>query len=331
MSPTTRFNRLDTPVHFDFNQTLRTHNSFPLKRDAVSELQINLGYLCNQACEHCHVEAGPKRTELMTQETMGKIIKWAKLNKIKRADLTGGAPELNPHFRQFVDELLALDIQVTSRCNLTVLLEPGQEDLAKWYAQRKVRLVCSLPCYTEKNVNQQRGKGVFGKSITALQQLNELGYGREEELNIDLVYNPVGPFLPPSQQSLQEEYKLRLDKDFNIHFNQLLTITNLPVKRFEHFLKRTGQLNSYMQLLADNFNADTVAPLMCRHLISVDWMGYIYDCDFNQMLELPMPAIGKKQLWEINTEQLYGADITVASHCFGCTAGAGSSCGGSLT
>ena len=293
-------------------------------------MQINLGYLCNQACEHCHVEAGPKRTEMMSAQTMDKIIAWAGANQIRRADLTGGAPELIPGFRRFVDALRGMDIAVTSRCNLTVLFEPGQDDLAKWYAARDVRLVCSLPCYTAENVEAQRGKGVFGKSIAALQILNAQGYGRDDELVLDLVYNPVGPNLPPAQLELQSEYKTRLKNDFGVEFNNLLTITNMPINRFAHFLKRTGQLESYMQLLVDNFNPAAVAPLMCRNLISVDWRGYVYDCDFNQMLHMPLGASGKKQLWEVTREQLTAAPIALGKHCYGCTAGAGSSCGGAL-
>lgn len=322
---------MDTRVSHDFNLTLRQHQCFPLKRSRLSELQINLGYLCNQACEHCHVEAGPKRTEMMSWETMEKVIDWARNNQIEAADLTGGAPELVPNFRRFVDAMIANGARITSRCNITVLFEPGQEDLAEWYAQRNVRLVCSLPCYSEKNVDQQRGKGVFGKSIEGLQLLNSLGYGRDPEKVIDLVYNPIGPVLPPSQVELEHDYKQRLNADFDIDFNSLLTITNLPINRFEHYLKRTGQLDSYIQLLADNFNPQTIAPLMCRHLISVDWRGNVYDCDFNQMLDLPLGYGPHRKLWEVDPANLNDADVAVARHCFGCTAGAGSSCGGALT
>ncbi len=322
---------MDTTVQHDFNDTLRRHNLFPLTRASLKELQVNLGYLCNQACEHCHVEAGPKRTEMMTWETMEKILAWAAHNGITQADLTGGAPELIPGFRRFVDGLLERGVSVTSRCNLTVLFEPGQADLAQWYAERKIRLVCSLPCYTAENVEAQRGKGVFGKSINALRLLNDYGYGHHGDLVIDLVYNPVGPTLPPSQAGLENDYKVRLKEDFGIDFNGLLTIANLPINRFEHFLKRTGQLDSYQQLLVDNFNPATVEPLMCRHLLSVDWQGYLYDCDFNQMLHLPLAAAGRKQLWQITREQLENAPIALGKHCYGCTAGAGSSCGGALT
>jgi radical SAM/Cys-rich protein len=321
---------MDTRVQHKFNQTLADNGCFPLTRARLSELQVNLGYLCNQACEHCHVEAGPKRTELMSRETMARIVEWAKDNRIRAADLTGGAPELNPHFRWFVDALRENGIAVTSRCNITVLLEPGQEDLARWYAERNVRLVCSLPCYSPQNVDRQRGKGVFGKSIEGLQRLNALGYGNDPDLVLDLVYNPVGPALPPSQQDLEQVYRDRLKQDFDIGFSNLLTITNLPINRFAHYLERTGQLEDYLQRLADNFNPATVAPLMCRHLLSVDWRGYVYDCDFNQMLGLSMGATGRRQLWEVTPSELQGAPITVGSHCYGCTAGAGSSCGGAL-
>lgn len=342
-----------TVASHDFNHALKRHNLFPLTRAALSELQVNLGYLCNQACEHCHVEAGPKRTEMMSAQTMDKILTWAARNGIRRADLTGGAPELIPGFRRFVDGLLARDIAVTSRCNLTVLFEPGQQDLASWYAARKICLVCSLPCYSAKNVEAQRGKGVFDKSIRALQALNAHGYGRTETLPLDLVYNPIGAVLPPPQAALENAYKTRLKEDFDIDFNRLLTITNLPINRFKHFLQRSGQLHDYQQLLAENFNPDTVAPLMCRHLLSVDWQGYIYDCDFNQMLGLPLGATrngndhsngktngggnsddntgGRLQLWQITRAQLENAPIALGEHCFGCTAGAGSSCGGALT
>ena len=323
---------MDTLVKHDFARILQQHNAFPLTRAALSELQINVGYLCNQACEHCHVNAGPKRTELMDQETMDKILAWGKQNGITAADLTGGAPELNPHFRYFTDGFLSFGARVTSRCNLTVLFEPGQEDLAEWYAKRRVRLVCSLPCYSKDNVDKQRGKGVFGKSIRALQQLNQCGYARDENLSLDLVYNPIGANLPPPQAALEAEYKQRLQDDFGIEFNRLLTITNLPVNRFAHFLRRCGQLHSYEQLLADNFNPATVESLMCRHLLSVDWQGYVYDCDFNQMENMPLGAArGKTQLWDLKLAQIEGAPIRVANHCLGCTAGAGSSCGGALS
>ncbi len=322
---------MDSPTKHDFNKTLKDHHCPSLRRAALSELQINLGYLCNQACEHCHVEAGPKRSEIMTRETMDRILSWASASTIRSVDLTGGAPELNPDFRYFCDRFLEQGTAITSRCNITVLFEPGQEDLAEWYAQRKIRLVCSLPCYSRENVDRQRGKGVFGKSIDGLKALNDAGYGQQPGQVIDLVYNPTGPFLPPPQHSLEMDYRKHLKEDFGIVFNNLLTLANLPVKRFRHYLERTGQLLSYEQLLVDNFNPSTVPALMCRHLISVDWQGHVYDCDFNQMLDMPLGLKGRRKLWALQPDQLDGAPVAVANHCFGCTAGAGSSCGGSLT
>lgn len=313
-----------------FAGLLDQHGLGPLRRERLRELQVNVGRLCNQACNHCHVDAGPKRTEIMTWETMEKILEWAEVSGITAMDITGGAPEINPDFRRFMDGFLAQGSQVTSRCNLTVLLEPGQEDLAAWYAQRKIRLVCSLPCYTQKNVDAQRGDGVFEKSIAALKRLNAAGYGRDETLVLDLVYNPGGAFLPGAQAKLEADYKLRLKEDFGISFSRLMTITNLPINRFAHFLERSGQLDSYLQLLEQNFNPATVPGLMCRHLISVDWLGRVYDCDFNQMLDLPLGDKPHRYLWDIAAPQLTDAPVAVDSHCLGCTAGAGSSCGGAL-
>ncbi|MFQ5754873.1 MAG: arsenosugar biosynthesis radical SAM (seleno)protein ArsS [Acidiferrobacterales bacterium] len=302
----------------------------PLRRAALSELQVNVGRLCNQACNHCHVDAGPKRTEIMSWETMERILQWAAQAGISQVDITGGAPELNPHFRRFVDGFIAIGAHVTSRCNLTVLYEPGQEDLAAWYAQRRVRIICSLPCYSRKNVDAQRGKGVFDKSIAALRQLNTRGYAIEESLRLDLVYNPGGAALPPPQGQLERTYKAQLRDEFGIFFNRLLTLTNLPINRFEHFLQKTGQRESYQQLLLDNFNPDTVSGLMCRHILSVDWLARVYDCDFNQMLDLPLAATPRRYLWDIDVNSLENSAIRVGTHCFGCTAGSGSSCGGAL-
>ena len=315
----------------DFELKLRLHGAHPLTRAPLQELQVNLGYLCNQACEHCHIEAGPKRKEIMTWKTMEKILGWVRRHGIRKADLTGGAPEMNPRFRAFVDRLLEAGAAVTVRCNLTVLLEPGQEDLADWYARRDIRLVCSLPCYTEENVDRQRGRGAFGKSIEGLRRLNRHGFGREPGKRLDLVYNPGGPFLPPPQSALEADYRRRLREDHGVVFNNLLTLTNLPINRFGHFLERTGQLDAYRRLLADSFNPDTLEPVMCRHLVSVDWRGRVYDCDFNQILGIPCGASGLRPLWEIDPGGLEGAPVAVGPHCFGCTAGAGSSCGGALT
>ena len=251
---------------------------------------------------------------------------------IKSVDLTGGAPELNPHFRQFCEALFERNIEITSRCNITVLYEPGQECLAEWYAKNNVRLVCSLPCYTEDNVDAQRGKGVFDKSISGLQLLNSFGYGLEGEegLTLDLVYNPVGAFLPPEQQSLEQDYRSMLKDNFDISFTNLLAITNIPINRFAHALIRDGEIDDYQNLLLENFNPDTVNNLMCRDLINLDWEGRVFDCDFNQMLELPMSGGAIKHLWDLSVDDVAGSEIATNRHCFGCTAGAGSSCGGTI-
>jgi len=312
-----------------FHQILDEHN-LTLHHAKPNELQINLGKLCNLACHHCHVDAGPKRTEIMTWEVMQKILKWAKAADIKKADLTGGAPELNPHFREFCEELLSLGIEITSRCNITVLYEDGQQDLAQWYADKKIRLVCSLPCYTEDNVDAQRGKGTFDKSIAGLQLLNTLGYGLDDSLVLDLVYNPVGAHLPPAQGKLEQDYRDMLGENFNIKFSNLLTITNIPINRFAHSLARDEKLEDYQSLLVESFNPSTVEGLMCRHLINLDWLGRVYDCDFNQMLEIPLSGESETYLWDLPINEIANKKIATNRHCFGCTAGAGSSCGGAL-
>ncbi len=321
---------INTDNNISFSNALLRSGLPVLTREPLRDLQINLGRLCNQACHHCHVDAGPKRTEIMSWDVMEKILDWAKNNRIRSVDLTGGAPEINPHFRKFVDAFLQQDAQVTVRCNLTVLWEPGQEDLAQWYAERSIRLACSLPCYTRDNVDAQRGKNVFNKSIRALKALNDQGYGKKDHLPLDLVYNPGGPFLPPEQNKLQQDYKERLSADFGVVFSSLLTITNLPINRFRHTLERDGELQDYQQLLNDNFNPETLPGLMCRHLISVDWMGRIYDCDFNQMLDIPLAGKGPREIWELDLSVLQQQSIAVGDHCLGCTAGSGSSCGGAL-
>ncbi|MBX2848075.1 MAG: arsenosugar biosynthesis radical SAM protein ArsS [Acidiferrobacterales bacterium] len=312
-----------------FHKVLADHG-LELSHKKPVELQINLGKLCNLACHHCHVDAGPKRTEIMTWQTMQKILAWAKDTNITKVDLTGGAPELNPNFRQFCDQLLALGIEITSRCNITVLFEQGQQDLAHWYADKKIRLVCSLPCYTEDNVDAQRGKGTFDKSIEGLQLLNSLGYGIDEALSLDLVYNPGGAFLPPSQKGLEQDYRDMLADNFNIEFSNLLTITNIPINRFAHALERDNQLEDYQHLLVSNFNSNTVEGLMCQYLINLDWTGRAYDCDFNQMLEIPFAGQSNTYLWDLAIDNIEGKKIATDRHCFGCTAGSGSSCGGAL-
>ena len=318
------------PVRPTFNQVLKDNGLDSLRRAPLRELQVNLGKLCNQACNHCHVDAGPKRKEIMNWDTACKIADWADKYGIRHVDITGGAPEMNPSFRGLIERFLSIGANVTSRCNLSILLEPGYTDLPRWYAARTIRLACSLPCYTKDNVDAQRGNGVFARSIDALRLLNDEGYGHSEELILDLVYNPGGAFLPPAQSKLEQDYKQRLLDDFGIVFNHLLTITNLPISRFAHFLDRTGQHESYQKLLEDNFNVNTIQALMCRYLISVDWQGRIYDCDFNQMLQLPFGGSAKRYLWQVDLDDVEGKPISVGPHCFACTAGAGSSCGGAL-
>ena len=313
-----------------FHEVL-AQNKIQLEHEHPNELQINLGKLCNLACHHCHVDAGPKRTEIMTWETMQKILAWAASANITKVDLTGGAPELNPHFREFCDALLKMGISITSRCNITVLYEPGQEDLATWYAKNKIRLVCSLPCYTEDNVDAQRGKGVFDKSIAGLQLLNSLGYGIDEELSLDLVYNPGGAFLPPPQGQLEQDYRDMLNDNFDITFSTLLAITNIPINRFAHALERDDELIEYQSLLVKHFNSANLDGLMCRHLINLDWEGRVYDCDFNQMLDIPLSGGAPTYLWDIKVKEVAGKTIATNRHCFGCTAGSGSSCGGTLS
>ncbi len=315
----------------DFLSTLRQHGLGEIYRAPLSVLQVNLGRLCNQACEHCHVDAGPKRKEIMSRNTMQRIVDWCSQNAVAEVDITGGAPEMNPHFRWFVDTLMETGINIISRCNLTILLEPGHEDLADWYAERKVSLVCSLPCYSESNVDGQRGKGVFDKSIRALQRLNKLGYGHQSGSSLDLVYNPGGAFLPPCQAQLEADYRRELKQRFEVSFSNLLALANLPINRFSRYLRNTGQLDSYYKTLHDAFNAGTVPGLMCRHLLSVDWQGYVYDCDFNQMLGLPAGGTRtRNRLWDLHAPELLDQKVGIGNHCYGCTAGAGSSCSGNL-
>ena len=314
-----------------FADSLAQHG-VSLTRAPLEILQVNTGKLCNQACLHCHVEAGPRRTELMDRRTIDRVLQLlADAPSIHLVDITGGAPELNPHFRSLVSGVRALGRELIDRCNLTVLFEPGQEDTAAFLAQHGVRIVASLPCYTRGNVDQQRGGGVFDKSIQALQRFNRLGYGEPGSgLTMDLVYNPLGAYLPGSQSALETDYKRELHASFGITFNKLLTITNMPIKRFLHDLERKGKLEAYMQLLIDNFNPQAVDGVMCRSLVSIGWDGVLYDCDFNQMLELD---IGRKRrtIWDIDAlAEIQTLPIATGEHCYGCTAGAGSSCGGAV-
>ena len=313
---------------------------FPaLRRRALSTLQVNLGYRCNQSCLHCHVNAGPNRTEMMDAATLALIPQVLRARGIRALDLTGGAPELHEGFRQLVTAATAQGVQVIDRCNLTILFEPGQDDLAEFLAAHRVEVIASLPCYSVANVDKQRGEGVFDKSIAALQKLNALGYGQaDSRLTLNLVYNPQGAVLPPNQVALQADYKRELMQHFGIRFNQLFTLTNMPIQRFGAMLISKGKFNDYVQLLKDNFASGNLEGVMCRDLISVDWQGYLYDCDFNQQLGLALPAAtataralgNRPHLRELLHDNPAGRPIRVAEHCYGCTAGQGSSCGGAL-
>ena len=318
-----------------FDKRLRSQGLAPLVRRSIETVQVNVGKLCNQACLHCHVEAGPKRTEQMSESVAFRVMElFAETESAKVLDITGGAPELNSNFRYMVRRARELGRDVIDRCNLTVLFEPGMEDLPEFLAEHSVRMVASLPCYSEGNVDAQRGKGTFDKSIEALKILGALGYGRAGSgLVLDLVYNPGGAFLPPPQDSLEQHYRSELGA-MGISFSSLLTLSNLPVNRFAQSLKRDGQLDSYMNLLCENFNPATVAGLMCLEQVSVSWDGGIYDCDFNQMLEMPSALAGAAAPVSIMSlksfEQLRTMPIRTGPHCFGCTAGSGSSCGGAI-
>lgn len=309
---------------------------FPaLRRQQLTTLQVNLGYRCNQTCVHCHVNAGPTRTEMMDAQTLALIPEVLKARRLATLDLTGGAPELHAGFRDLVRAARQLDVEVIDRCNLTILFEPGQEGLADFLAAHQVKVVASMPCYSLENVDKQRGKGVFDKSVAALQKLNALGYGGEGSgLTLDLVYNPQGATLPPEQGKLQSTYKRELFDHFGIVFNELFTLANMPIQRFGSMLISKGQFNDYMRLLEENFAAANLPNVMCRSLVSVDWQGHLYDCDFNQMLDLPLPDdrvdAGRPHLRDLLKDDLAARSIRVADHCYGCTAGQGSSCSGAL-
>ena len=306
---------------------------FPaLHRGTLDTLQVNLGYRCNQSCLHCHVNAGPNRQEMMDEQTLDLILQVLAARRIGTLDLTGGAPELHHQFRDLVSKATALGVHVIDRCNLTILFEHGQDGLAEFLADHRVEVVASLPCYLPENVDRQRGEGVFDKSIAALLQFNALGYGREGSgLILNLVYNPQGPALPPDQVALQAAYQRELSERFGIVFNRLLTIANMPIQRFGSTLISRGQFNEYMGLLKENYSAANLDNVMCRNLVSVDWQGYLYDCDFNQQLGLALPgAKGRPHLRDLLQTGLRGNPIRVADHCYGCTAGQGSSCGGAL-
>lgn len=303
-----------------------------LTKGPVEILQVNLGKLCNLTCAHCHVEAGPTKTkENMDRTTAEAVVTYMKNSGIKTLDLTGGAPEMNPNFRYLVTEARNFGVHVIDRCNLTVLLLPGQEDLGQFLADNRVEIVASLPCYLQKNVDKQRGKGTFDESIKALQILNNLGYGKENsKLILNLIYNPVGPYLPPDQMGLEKDYKERLQEDWDIVFNRLYTITNMPITRYAKYLQALNQYEIYQELLAKSFNSATLEGLMCRNTLNVGWDGRLYDCDFNQMLGMQLRNGKPMTISDVYLWNLEGRAIEVANHCFGCTAGCGSSCQGAL-
>ena len=313
---------------------LLARSDFPaLRRKALDIVQVNVGYVCNQSCLHCHVNAGPTRTETMSPETADQVLAYLAASGAGMLDITGGAPEMNRVFRPLVTGARKLGVKVMDRCNLTILFEPGQEDLAAFLAANRVEIVASLPCYTEELVDRQRGKGVYEKSVRAIRVLNDLGYGREGSgLELSLVYNPQGPSLPPSQEKLEADYKRILGEHFGIVFNRLFTLANMPIQRFGSTLVTKGQFNTYMDLLRGAHRDENLGTVMCRNLVSIDYQGYLYDCDFNQMLGLPLvrPGRTRTHVSDVMGEDLTGNPIVVRDHCFGCTAGQGSSCGGAL-
>jgi radical SAM/Cys-rich protein len=308
--------------------------SFPaIQRRTLETLQVNLGYKCNQACLHCHVNAGPTRTEMMDEQTIGMVVRYLETSDVAVLDLTGGAPEMNSHFRNLVSRARELGVRAMDRCNLTIIEEPGHEDLAEFLAANQVEIAASLPCYIEENVNRQRGDGVFKKSIRALRKLNNFGYGIiGSGLALNLVYNPQGPSLPPPQGELEQQYRLHLIDEYGVSFNHLFTLANMPIQRFGSTLVSRGQFNEYMGTLRSAYREQNLESVMCRSLISVDWQGFVYDCDFNQMLGLPLRYKNRRNLRldDLIGHDLDGNPIVVRDHCFGCTAGQGSSCGGAL-
>jgi radical SAM/Cys-rich protein len=313
---------------------LATGDFPPLVRKRLDTLQVNLGYRCNQACLHCHVNAGPTRTEMMSDHTLEEVLAYLQVTRVPTLDITGGAPELHPRFRHLVDAARDLDVRVIDRCNLTILEQPGQEGLAEFLAARQVEITASLPCYLEDNVDAQRGSGVFAASIRGLRRLNALGYGHGDgPLALNLVFNPQGPVLPPAQGELEAAYREQLRSHYGIEFTRLYTLTNMPIQRFGSTLVSKRQFDPYMRLLRASFRAENIETVMCRSLISVDWQGWVYDCDFNQMLGVPLvlDAQPRVRLADLIDADLTGNPIAVLDHCFGCTAGQGSSCGGALT
>lgn len=314
-----------------FDDVLRRHQLAPLVSTNVEILQVNVGKLCNMTCRHCHVDAGPDRREIMTRETLAACLRLLEATDIGTLDLTGGAPEMNPHFREAVETASRLGRHVIDRCNLTILTLPRYADMAKFLAEHRVEIVASLPCYLEENVDRQRGDTAFRKSIEALQTLNDLGYGKPDSgLTLTLVFNPVGPSLPPDQATLEASYREHLRSNYKVEFTRLFTITNMPISRFLEDLLDSGRYDEYMQKLVSAFNPAAVAGLMCRNTLSVSWDGKLYDCDFNQMLELPLAPGLPQTIFDIDAASLAGRRIATGRHCFGCTAGAGSGCQGAI-
>ena len=314
-----------SPVSFDEKLA---QNDLELKAARLDTLQVNVGKLCNQACKHCHVDASPKRTEVMTRATIEDCLHVLRRFRIPILDITGGAPELNPNFRYFVTEARKTGARVIVRHNLTVMFEAGQEDLPEFFAGNELEVVSSLPYFLQTQTDAQRGTGVFDKSIAALRRLNGVGYGSDEKLVLNLVYNPVGAFLPPAQASIENDFKRELQTRYDVVFNNLFTITNMPIARYLDWLRRTGNEHAYMQKLVNAFNPATIDGLMCRNLVSVDWRGNLYDCDFNQMLDLTVEARVPQTIADFDLAKLTNRRVVTGAHCFGCTAGAGSSCGG---
>jgi radical SAM/Cys-rich protein len=314
---------------------LLRYTDFPaMRRGRLEILQVNVGYKCNQACFHCHVNASPKRKEQMSRDTMEAVLEFLKISAVEIVDITGGAPELNPHFRELVMRARGMGKHVIDRCNLTILEEPGFEDLPDFLAAQCAEIIASLPCYLEENVDQQRGDGVYAASIRALKRFNALGYGKADSgLTLNLVYNPIGAYLPPAQEGLQADYKRELGRRHGIEFNSLYTLANMPIARFGSTLVSKGELHRYMALLRRSHRDENLRQVMCRNLLSVDYRGYVYDCDFNQMLGIPLRDGGRPRthLRELMGRDLEGNPIMVADHCYGCTAGQGSSCGGALS
>ncbi len=314
-----------------FAEKMKGVDLFPLKPKGLEILQINVGYMCNMECTHCHVDSSPRRKEITPKSILQKCLDVIDSTpSIKTVDLTGGAPEMNPDFQWLIEELSKRDVETIIRSNLTILVEGKFKTYPEFLAKHKVTIISSLPCYTEENTDAQRGDGTFNRSIKALKILNELGYGRQEDLPLHLVYNPNGAFIAPSQAKLEDDYKRELSERFNIDFHNLYTITNLPVSRFLEYLEANGRLNEYIELLANSFNPFAAGDVMCTNTLSVDWNGNLFDCDFNQILKMPVAVKKSRNIMDFDAEELGKRNIVLNQHCFGCTAGEGSSCQGSL-